>query len=144
MDTTQRRTELDAIKIASQADLHRLWELLMDPLGFRGLSLWLTLIGPDRRPTRFLMEIGETPGVPTEDDVASLHQVLRQLLRDEADGTTAAFLITRPGRDGLTDDDRLFAGRLRAGARLAGVPLEPVHVATDRQVLAVAPDDLAA
>ena len=70
--------------------------------------------------------------------------MLEQVLREEGAGTTAALLITRPGRDGPSPVDRLFGRRLLEGARASGVPLEPLHVATDVAVLALAPDDLAA
>jgi hypothetical protein len=146
MDTSSDdpRHELDHLRVETQTDLQRLWELLMRPLGFRATSLWVTFIGEDRRPTRFLLEVTEHPDVPHPDQVAGLYDVLTDVLRVEEPGCTAAFLITRPGRGGLTSLDRLFGSRLLAGARLAGVPIEPIHVANDVTVLALAPDDLAA
>ena len=138
------RSELDALKIRTQADLHRMWELLMQPLGWRSMSLWVTFIGADRRPTRFLLEVAEHESIPTEGDVANLYDVLDQVLRDEGQPCTVAFLIARPGRQPLSAQDRLFGQRLLEGARRAGVPVEPVHVATDVAIWAVTPDDLAA
>ena len=41
------RTQLDDLRIRTQSDLHRLWQLLMQPLGFRATSVWVTLIGAD-------------------------------------------------------------------------------------------------
>ena len=144
IDPTSRRHELDHLRIRTQRDLQRLWELLMQPLGFRSTSLWVTLIGEDRRPTRFLIEVAGAEDVPGRDEVAHLYDVLEQVLREEGAGTTAALLITRPGRDGPSSVDRLFGRRLLEGARASGVPLEPLHVATDVAVLPLAPDDLAA
>src|SRR4051794_29830878 len=141
MDTPEGR-ELDHLKIRTQSDLHRMWELLMQPLGWRSLSLWVTFIGADRRPTRFLLEVADA-GIPTEDDVANLFDVLGHVLHEEA-GSSVAFLIARPGRGPLTPQDRLFGRRLLEGAHRLAVPLEPVHVATDVAIWAVAPDDLAA
>jgi hypothetical protein len=50
-------TELDRLTIRTQDDLQHMWELLMRPLGFRSTSLWVTFIGSDDRPTRFLVEV---------------------------------------------------------------------------------------
>ena len=138
------RSELDALKIRTQADLHRMWELLMQPLGWRSMSLWVTFVGADRRPTRFLLEVAEHESIPSDDDVANLYDVLDQVLRDEREPCTVAFLIARPGCEPLSAQDRLFGQRLLQGARRSGVPVEPVHVATDVAIWAVTPDDLAA
>ncbi len=156
MDLDKSR-ELDQITIHGQADLQRLWELLMRPLGFRSRSIWLTFIDPDRRPLRSLMEVAECDDAPDPDDIANLYAVLRDVLEDhdrERDdgagpGHSVAILVTRPSREhesghGLEPDDRVLGRMLVEGARLAGVPLEPVHVATDHAVLVLAPDDLAA
>jgi len=66
------------------------------------------------------------------------------MMRHDASAASVAFLVARPGRDAVSDDDRLFGRRLRAGAARAGVDVEIVHVATDIAVRAVTPDDLAA
>lgn len=110
--------ELDEIVIRTQSDLHRLWTLLLRPLGFGSTSLWLTFIGPDRRPVRSLAEITDCAELPTPHEVDQLFAMLATLLKDADDGTCVAFLITRPGSRGLRDDDTA--------------------------VLALAPDDLAA
>ena len=144
MTTDDDRAELEQLQISTQADLHRMWELLMQPLGWRARSLWVTFIGSDRRPTRMLLEVAECPSVPTEPEVASLYDVLGQIMRQDGSAASAAFLVARPGRDPLTDDDRLFGRRLLAGARRSGVGVEPVHVATDVAIWTVTPDDLAA
>jgi hypothetical protein len=138
------RTELDAIRIRGQADLQRLWELVMSPLGFRELSLWATFIGEDRRPDRVLVQVAEWVGVPEPPAVAHLFEALQHLRSHELPGSTVALLITRPGSGRLTHVDRELATRLTAAAADAGVPLEPLHVANDVRVLVVAPDDLAA
>lgn len=156
MDTDKSR-ELDQITIHSQADLQRLWELLMRPLGFRSRSIWLTFIDPDRRPLRSLMEVAECDEEPGPDDVANLYAVLRDVLEDHdhengadpGSGHSVAILVTRPSREhetghGLEPDDRALGRLFVEGARLAGVPLEPVHIATDRNIVVLAPDDLAA
>ena len=143
-DEALRRAELDRLRVVTQADLQRLWELLMQPLGFRSTSLWVTFIGPDRRPTRFLLEVAEADDVPGPEEVANLYAVLDQVLHEEGAGTTAgpADHQARSRRPDLLD--RRWGQRLLEGARTSGVPVEPLHVATDLAVLALTPDDLAA
>jgi hypothetical protein len=137
-------SELDALTIRSQADLQRMWELLMQPLGFRSTSLWVTFVGSDDRPTRFLIEVSESDHVPEEREVSNLYDVLRQVIDEDPDDLSVAFLITRPGHDGTRAFDRELSSRLLAGARTSGVPIQPIHVADDVAVRAVTPDDLAA
>ena len=137
-------TELDRLTIRTQGDLQRMWELLMQPLGFRSTSLWVTFIGSDDRPTRFLIEVSESEHVPEPREVANLFDVLQQVIDQDPDDLSVAFLISRPGRDGTRAFDRELSARLLAGARTAGVPVRPVHVADDVAVRAITPDDLAA
>ena len=137
-------SELDTLTIRSQADLQRMWELLMQPLGFRSTSLWVTFVGSDDRPTRFLIEVSESEHVPEPREVANLFDVLQQVIDQDPDDLTVAFLITRPGRDGTRAFDRDLSSRLVAGAHTAGVRIHPIHVADDVAVRAITPDDLAA
>ena len=137
-------SELDELTIRSQGDLQRMWELLMQPLGFSSTSLWVTFIGSDDRPTRFLIEVSESDHVPEPREVANLYDVLQQVIAEDPDDLSVAFLITRPGRDGTRAFDRELSSRLLAGSRLAGVPIHPIHVADDVTVRAITPDDLAA
>ena len=137
-------SELDRLTIRSQGDLQRMWELLMQPLGFRTTSLWVTFIGSDDRPTRFLIEVSESEHVPEPREVANLYDVLQQVIDQDPDDLTVAFLISRPGRDGTRAFDREMSARLVAGSRTAGVPIRPIHVADDVAVRAITPDDLAA
>lgn len=137
-------SDLDALTIRTQGDLQRMWELLMQPLGFRSTSLWVTFIGSDDRPTRFLIEVAESGHVPEPREVANLYDVLAQVIDEDPDDLSVAFLITRPGRDGTRPFDRALSASLLAGARVSGIPIHPVHVADDVAVRAITPDDLAA
>lgn len=137
-------TELDQLKIHNQSDLQRMWELLMQPLGFASTSVWVTFVGPDDRPTRFLVEIAESEQLPAPHEVANLFDVLEQVCAEEGEGTSIAFLVSRPGRDGVNAFDRSLAARLLAGARSSTLHTHPIHVANDLAVRAVTPDDLAA
>jgi hypothetical protein len=138
------RTELDRLKIRHQSDVQRMWELLMQPLGFRSTSVWVTFIGADDRPTRFLIEIADSDQLPEPHEIASLFDVLEQVCHDEGEGTSVAFLVTRPGRDSVNAYDRRLATRLLAGASSSSLRCHPIHVANDLAVWAVTPDDLAA
>jgi hypothetical protein len=137
-------TELGRLKIRNQGDVQRMWELLMQPLGFRATSVWVTFIGADDRPTRFLIQITESDQLPEPQEVANLFDVLEQVAAEEGEGTSVAFLVSRPGRDGVNAFDRDLASRLMTGARASGVACHPIHVANDVAVWAVTPDDLAA
>jgi hypothetical protein len=137
-------TELDRLKIRNQSDVQRMWELLMQPLGFRSTSVWVTFVGDDDRPTRFLVEIAESEQLPEPHEVANLFAVLEQVCAEEGEGTSVAFLVSRPGRDGINAFDRALAARLISGARGSGLHCHPIHVANDAAVRAVTPDDLAA
>jgi len=137
-------TELEHLKIQGQSDLQRMWELLMRPLGFRSTSVWVTFVGADDRPTRFLVEIADSEQLPEATEVAHLFDVLEQVCAEEGEGTSVAFLITRPGRDSVNGFDRELATRLIAGSRSSHLRCHPIHVANDVAVRVVTPDDLAA
>jgi hypothetical protein len=129
--------------IRCQDDLHRHWRALMGPLGFSGRQLWLNVLGGDRRPTPMLLQIGEVPVVPEPPLLDGLMAVIEELLADAPDGSVAV-LLARPGSAPMNTADRGFAQALVVAARRSGVALEPVHLATDEEVRAFAPDDLAA
>ena len=138
------KTELDHLTVRSQRDLHRMWELLMEPLGFSGTSLWVTFIDADGRPLRHLLEIAESEVLPSPAEVANLYEVLELVCEDLPEGTSVAFLLSRPGREGVTAFDRDFASRLMAGARACRLAGHPTHRANDIGIVVLAPDDLAA
>ncbi|KQT94150.1 hypothetical protein ASG49_04360 [Marmoricola sp. Leaf446] len=143
-DPDHLRAELDRLVVSGQQDLQRLWELLMAPLGFATRSLWVTFLDPDGRPLPQLLEIGELPDEAPDEGVQGLFELLTHALGEGLDGLGVAFLVVRPGRAGLVDDDRRLARALLTGARGAGIRCHPVHVADDVRLLPVTPDDLAA
>ena len=142
--TEDVKEQLANLRLRTQSDVHRMWELLMRPLGFSSTSLWVTFVDDRGAPLPALMEIGESEEVPTEAEVAKLFAVLTHVVADAHDIAGVAFLITRPGRGALLPSDRVLAERLVTGARRVRLPCEPVHVANDVAVLTIAPDDLAA
>lgn len=143
-DVGDLRAELDRLVVHRQQDLHRLWELLMSPLGFSRRSLWVTFVDRDGRPLPQLMEVDELPDGDAAAEVGRLFGLLTDAFGDVLDDLALAFLVVRPGRAGLHDDDRRLAAALLAGAREAGVRCHPVHVADDARLQPVTPDDLAA
>lgn len=127
--------------IRTQSDLHRTWQRLMSPLGFSGHSIWMMVIGPDDRPLPQLMELTEAdlPDGLVAEDFARL---LRHLGESGLDFVRFAFLRSRPGAGGVTADDRAWATFLYDAARLAGVPTEVVHRASDHDLVPVPFDEM--
>ena len=62
---------------------------------------------------------------------------LHTFLEDMAAGTTVAFLLTRPGRGGVTRLDRLWSDLLTELAGEFGVPMEPIFRANDEALVLV-------
>ena len=129
--------------IRTQADLESAWRHLMSPLGFGSRQVWIMMIDDAGTPVPHLVEIadlGDLPDEPTQQDAA---EFLRLLVDGVGvPGVRVAFLISRPGRDGVRPSDRAWAGSLHDFARRAGVPCEPVHLANDVRVLPILLDEL--
>lgn len=128
--------------IRTPADLERMWRTLIGPLGFGGHSLWLTVLECDGRTTPVITEITDVVSVPGASDRSHLGGVVRLLVEELVPGGRAAFLRTRPGRDGVSDDDRAWAAALYAVSRETGAPVEVVHVANDVMLAPVPTDGL--
>ena len=126
--------------MTSPAAVHGQWRALMGPLGFDRSSLWTQLIGPDRRCVG-LVEVDDLPRVPHRDEVAD---IVRHLAASGGPDTSLAFLLARPGVDGLRASDLAWARTLLAVCAELGLRCEPVHVACDAWLVPVTPDDLAA
>src|SRR3712207_917652 len=129
--------------VRTQTDLHRLWRALMGPLGFGGRSLWMLFLESDGRPTRHLVQLEDIPAEPDDPMRDHLGHFVSDLLAEHGH-VQVAFLLSRPGRDGLTDGDREWASLLESILRLAGLRVWPVHRANDRELVVITPDDLAA
>ena len=129
--------------IASPADLHQRWRALMQDLGFGERLLRFAFIGPDRRFLKVLsdVEIGVKP-VPALAD--NLMWSLRELVDGLGDGYTVALLLTRPGRGGLSNNDRRWCEALTAAAAHHRVPIEPIFRANDEDLVAIRPRATAA
>ncbi len=127
--------------IRTQADLEHAWHHLMQPLGFRGRSLWLMLIDEDDQPLPQLTELADLPSRPSAWEERQFAHFLTLLAATMA-GCRFAFLISRPGFGGPDESDREWAELLYDAARDAATPCEVVHVATDDTVAPIPLDEL--
>jgi hypothetical protein len=120
--------------IHSAADLRERWRALMGPLGFGERLLWIGFVGPDRRMIKTLthMPIGRDP------DRAVLTELLSglgALARESAPASTLALLLTRPGFDGISAEDRHWSDTLAQVACEIDAPIEPLFRANDRNLV---------
>lgn len=129
--------------IRTQSDLERVWRTLMEPLGFGGHSVWLMLVDTDDHPVPSLTEIEDSEELPQPEQLDGLGETLAVLVASLVPGGRVAFLLTRPGRDGITGRDREWAAALYATAAAAGVAAEVVHLANDVTVLPLPMDEVA-
>lgn len=122
--------------IHSPADLRERWRALMGPLGFGERLLWIGFVGPDRRMHKALtqMPIGR---VPDRSVVSELLSGLMAVCQESAPGSTFALLLTRPGTDGISAEDRHWSDVLIRAARDVGAPLEALFRANDDYLVAL-------
>lgn len=120
--------------IHSPADLRERWRALMGPLGFGERLLWIGFVGPDRRMHKALtqMPIGRSPN---RSHVTELLSELVSVLDDCVPGSTLAVLLTRPGSDGISTDDRCWSEALTQVSREVGAPLEAMFRANDKDLV---------
>ncbi|HET8960682.1 hypothetical protein [Nocardioides sp.] len=130
--------------IRTQADLEHAWRHLIEPLGFSDHSIWMMLIDGDDRPIPSLTEIEGAVEPPEPEEVDGLAELMRRLRADIAPRARFAFLRSRPGGGGIDPHDRGWAQALYDAARLARVPIEVVHLATDHTLIPIPMDDFLA
>jgi hypothetical protein len=124
--------------IGSAADLQQRWRALMQELGFGERLLRFVFVGPDRRLLKVLtdIEIGVRPSRGVIDDLMSR---LRTVVDGLGEGHSLALLLSRPGRDGVSTNDRRWCAALTAAAGSFGVPLEPMFRANDEALVPLEP-----
>ncbi|NUR07865.1 MAG: hypothetical protein HOQ22_05700 [Nocardioidaceae bacterium] len=131
--------------IRTQADLPAMWRTLMTPLGFARRRLYLTFVLGDGCAVPHLTELDDLPEQPGDLAVDNLMAMCAALLENSlTEGSRPVLLLARPGAARLTDSDRAWGTALLAAAEAHRVPLWPVHVAGDDDVVVLAPGDLAA
>jgi hypothetical protein len=124
--------------IRSTADLRQRWRALVGRLGFDEPLLRFVFVGPDRRMLKALNEV-PLPARPDPILIGNLVEVLRDILAEAAEGTTVAFLLTRPGVGAITRADRDWSSVLTRVAADVGIPIEPVFRANDERLVLVEP-----
>ena len=124
--------------IHSAEDMRQRWRALMGPLGFGERLLWIGFVGPDRRMIKVLSQV--PIGVrPNRGRIEDLMVGLEVALVDFEPGTSVALLLSRPGGDPVSAEDRRWATVLTGTAARVGIPLEPLFCANDADVAALRP-----
>lgn len=122
--------------IHSPADLQQRWRALMQELGFGERLLRVTFVGPDRRLVKLIIEVEIGPRPPTT-GLDPLMLAVRKQRDVLGDGHTVAVLLTRPGRGGLSNNDRRWCAEVVRAADRFDIPLEPMFRANDEALLPV-------
>ena len=105
----------------------------MGPLGFGTRLLWFGLIGPDRCFAKKIGQVAIHPR-PRGPIVWNLMSSMRALLDDLEPNTTAALLLSGPGRSPVSTIELLWSKALNDMAARFAVPLEPIFRANDESV----------
>lgn len=132
-DDTPRLSPQELPVVHNQADLERLWRLLMEPLGFAAPQIWILFLREGH--CQHSAKLEELPRRPDAADLARLTPLLTSLA--EEPDVVPVFLYARPGA-GREDGDLAWA------RTLAPHTPWPVHVAHDSELRVVAADELAA
>lgn len=107
----------------------------MGPLGFGERLLWVGFVGADRRMHKILSQV-PVGASPHHEIVDNLMGALMVLLDEDFEaGTSVALLLTRPGSDPVSGDDRRWAAVLTDAAARVDVHLEPIFRANDAAIL---------
>ncbi len=138
-----RRLE-DIPPIRTQGDLCQFWRSLMGPLGFRRRRIWFVTLAADGQLLPGLVQVDECPSEPDAVMLGYLMDRILQLLDEDEQRHSVAFLWSRPGSAATTEADASWAKAIRAAADRAMITTWPVHLANDFDLRALTPDDLAA
>lgn len=122
--------------IGSVDDLRQRWRALMGELGFGEHLVRFAFVGPDRRMITVLSDV-PVRGRPTRRLIDGLMASLSGIVRGLGEGHSVAFLLSGPGRGGVSDSDRRWARALAESAWAFDVPIEAVFRANDDAVLLV-------
>lgn len=128
--------------ITTQADVEKAWRRLMSPLGFTSRTVWWMFIRADGEPVPRIVEVEDADDPPDAEGRHGFALRLGELAAAVGPGTRVAFLLSRPGPNGIGRADRAWAECLYDVARRAGLTCETVHLATDVDVLPIPMDEL--
>lgn len=125
--------------VHSPEELRLRWLALMSPLGFGDRTLWMAFLGPDRRMQKMLRPFPAQSNSDRERVSAMIAELGSAFATDFPRGTTAAFLLSRPGVGPVTEDDVHWAGMVIGAADRVSLPLEPFFRANDVSLVRVRP-----
>ncbi|TQL68324.1 hypothetical protein FB381_2213 [Nocardioides albertanoniae] len=117
--------------LRTQADVEAAWRHLINPLGWPEPRLWFMFIGRDGVPFPQLGQIEEMPAEIDAEGSENVATMMGQLVGDMG-FDRVAFLLCRPGGGSPGASDRRNAAELYAACRAAPVPVEVIHLATDK------------
>lgn len=124
--------------VHSDADLGQRWRTLMGDPGFGERLIWFGFVDSRRRMVKVLHQMS-IPREPKPRHGDELFTLLRGVLDGLPDpDSTAALLITRPGRCTVTDTDRRWSTMLTEAAARHRVPIEPIFLANDEALVLLA------
>jgi hypothetical protein len=116
------------LTIRQPADLCLLWTGLLHDHPFRDRALWVTFLHDDGQVAPLLVPIEDLPRTPEPRMADGLRDILGQLVGRDGIGS-AALLLSRPGVETLTREDRAWGQLLRAVS-----PRWPIALATPGRV----------
>lgn len=122
--------------ITCPEDMQQRWRALMGPLGFGERLLWVGFVGADRCMIKTLSQV-PVGRAPHREVVENLMIGLSVVLEDFEPGTSVALLLTRPGSDPVSEQDRRWGRVLTEAAQRIAVPLEPMFRANDADLIAI-------
>lgn len=136
-DATEPIPDIETFKLPfdTTEQLRQRWRALMGPLGFSEARLWVGIVDGDR------MAPGVLPYLvlPTVPSARVIDLFLPQLL-EATDGVahlSLAFLLSRPGSDGITPRDLGWARLIADTAGRLGISVHPTHRANDVSLVTI-------
>lgn len=103
-------------------------------------QLWFMFLDADDRQLPLLMP-SDIPRTPGKRDARVLASFIAELV-DTVDAASIVVTLERPGRDELTESDRVWLRLVRDATHLAGVPLRGPMIAHTSGVRWIAGEDL--
>lgn len=128
--------------LVTQADVEAFWVRICHPLGWARRDLWFVFVLPDGRTLPQIHDIQELPDLVEPDLTRNLVWIWREALREVPEGTSIAAMMCRPGSSRLTEADRCWAESILRATSELGVPLRPLHLASDEAIRPIPMDEL--
>ena len=127
-------------RLRDDVDLERAWRVIAPPEEPRPHAFWVVLVGEDDRPFPRVVQFEDAFHLPPPEREHVFVDFLRDLVADAGGPVVRlAFLRSRPGLFGPTDDDLAWAGCLRSFAEGVGLACATVFLATDLVMVPVEP-----